>query len=50
MTKNVNAETFYGNYYRVDQLENEQIDEIKIETYKTYNTYEITYKDFRIFR
>lgn len=45
MTKNVNAETIYGNYYRVDQLENEQIDEIKIETYKTYNTYEITYKD-----
>ena len=43
--KNVNAETFYGNYYKVEQLENEQTDEIKIDSYKTYNTYEIIYKD-----
>ena len=45
ITKNVNAETYYGNYYKVEQLENEQIDEMKIETYKIYNTYEIIYKD-----
>lgn len=43
--RNVNAETFYGDYYKVEKIYNEPLDEIKIEEYKLYNTYKLNYKD-----
>lgn len=45
IVKNVNAETIYGEYYKVASLNNEPMDEIKIDTYKIYNTYDFAYKD-----
>lgn len=42
---NVNAETIYGEYYRVDELNNVFSDELKIESYKVYNTYHLEYED-----
>lgn len=43
--KEVSAETIYGNYYKVDNINNYNNDEIKIDTYKIYNTYKIEYED-----
>ena len=43
--RNVDAETFYGAYYKVDNIYNEPMDEIKIEEYKLYNTYKINFID-----
>ena len=43
--KSVDAETFYGEYYKVDEIYNDPLDEIKIEENKLYNTYKINYRD-----
>ena len=43
--RNVDAETFYGTYYKVDNIYNEPTDEIKKEEYKLYNTYKINFID-----
>lgn len=45
MIKSVNAETIYGEYYKVESLFNEPLDEIKIDSYKVYNTYKLEYVD-----
>jgi len=43
--KCANAESIYGGYYRVDTLNVQNVDEIKINSYKLYNTYRIEYDD-----
>lgn len=43
--RKVNAEVIYGNYYKVDTIKEEQVDEIRINSYKLYNTYKIEYED-----
>lgn len=45
ITINVKAETIYGQYYKVNSLNNEPLDEVKIERYKIFNTFETIYKD-----
>ena len=44
-SKKVIAETIFGEYKSVDNLSKEKSDEIKIETYKLYNTYSVYYED-----
>lgn len=43
--KNVNAETFYGEYRKVDDLGTYTNDSVKIVNYKLYNTYKTEYVD-----
>jgi len=41
----VNADTFYGQFRLVEEINNYRDDMLKIETYKLYNTYEKEYLD-----
>lgn len=43
--KNTYAETFYGEYHKVDNIEGLNEDEIKKDSYKMYNSYELEYED-----
>jgi len=41
----VNAETFYGEYFKTNSIDGLENDLIKIENHKLYNTYKIEYED-----
>lgn len=43
--RNTYAETFYGEYYKVDNIDGLNEDLIKIDSYKIYNTFKLEYED-----